>query len=104
MRYLVLLFAFYVAALTLMPCGDKSEVSSIKYAASFKAQTGAHSDCNADPCSPCCACTCCSVSRHLLGQPAPKFMNESVSDIYAEYSNHAIENQNIAIWQPPQFS
>lgn len=104
MRYLTLLFSFYLAMLTLIPCGDKIDASIKEYASTFHQQKSVNENCSFEGCPPSCACTCCSVSRHFIANPTKSFVVDIQLPSYGEYPIQEIKKQSIAIWQPPKLS
>src|SRR5574337_1056919 len=104
MRIFCLLFAFYVTALTIMPCND---VHAGKVASNIPLTIGQaqdHHERDNDVCSPFCTCTCCSVSVTFVAH----FNNVSITPPGHEITFAALtQNPQSSAgdhWQPPKIA
>ena len=113
MKLNIHLFAFYLLALSLIPCGDGGG-GIVEFALhQFGIEHQEHSDhqqhsnsCGDDACSPFCICNCCSTTVDLQVKPAlkiktplayqqagPDFFSKIYPDIFIA-----------TVWQPPKWS
>ena len=113
MKLAIHIFAIYMLALALVPCGDGGGgiVETLKHIAGIEHQHISDHDqhsnnCGDDTCAPFCVCSCCStvidtpeklpfqeVSLSPIPSSTPSFLlNINPSSFFA------------AIWQPPKFS
>ncbi|HUM50633.1 MAG TPA: hypothetical protein PK431_02420 [Chitinophagales bacterium] len=104
MKIGVIIFSFYLLALSTMPCAD---VSQVQIAKAHSVTASAKHQHNNDFCTPFCICACC-------GQPVTSKINYPVAqtilkpDIFNK--NIAINDQTFnsqfsaSIWQPPKIS
>lgn len=105
MKYIVILFSFYLVALTLIPCGDESDVrttESVSYSSQKDAMGLEHKV--LDDCAPFCSCNCCSFGKHFPLQITKKLIEPLAQITYAMSSISAVKMQPIAIWQPPKLA
>lgn len=109
MKNISILLALYILLLSLLPCGDglilldyqsKVENSSLE-------ENHQHSNnCNDDPCSPICGCSCCSIAMdypidlgiNLIMPPIP------FSQLPCSLSEEVSILSTFDIWQPPKYS
>ena len=112
MKIAINIFAFYLFALSLVPCGDGGggiiEMAEYVFGAEQQVQADhqQHSDpCDGDLCSPFCICSCCSLTLDITEKtplrvkaPAsilkvkPSFVPNIFPSIYCT-----------SFWQPPRF-
>lgn len=107
------IFAFYMLALALVPCGDGGggivELGKHFFDISHQEQADheRHSDnCGDDSCAPFCICSCCSSA--LSGPVKLPMLVKSPTPIQASVPSFTIQiipsSFNHSIWQPPKFS
>jgi hypothetical protein len=104
-KFLTLIFAFYILLLPGMPCMDTGECNEASQTEISKSQAAPQQE-NED-CSPFCNCACCG---HIL---TPNFqLNKiSIADPFAKqkkqscYHSVSLSSDFFGnIWQPPRFS
>lgn len=105
MKYLALLFSFYLIALTLMPCGDVSDNAvDAKTSYTIHKDTRAMENCNQEVCTPFCSCSCCSVGKNFPVQTVSISVDPVVLVSYCFYAASAPSEQAVDVWQPPKLS
>ena len=99
MKYIAILFSFYLIALTLLPCNDVLELK-----ASYSSQNNySNSDhCTEEGCAPFCSCSCCAVGKYVDLQATIKLTSPIIQVTYVIRSNTAIKQQPVDVWQPPK--
>ncbi|RZM25430.1 MAG: hypothetical protein EOO88_19335 [Pedobacter sp.] len=103
MKYLLIIFSLYMTILTLLPCQDGKDVSSVQNGSSAiqKASKGIEHF-EEDGCPPFCTCACCSVSRHFpIVKEQATIMAAHVMG-YTVYCIPAVSDQAIEIYHPPK--
>ena len=113
MKAFTRIFAFYLIALSLLPCGDNGGGILDMTKHLFGIEHEAHSDhehhnnaCGDDDCTPFCICSCCSMA---LDVPTKlpflvKYLPPTPAKLPISYSNFLPSNFHHSIWQPPRFS
>ncbi|MGJ1261866.1 DUF6660 family protein [Sphingobacterium spiritivorum] len=108
MKCLVVIWAFYFIALSIVPCSDginKCEDLSSSRQNIKDLLLHDHNQDQDDYCSPFCQCSCCSVTLTVfhfeilrISEPFSQFISDSVvitdSSVVCTYTG--------SIWQPPQ--
>ena len=107
MNLLRLLFTFYFAALTLMPCNDvKAQSVKGNSEKKFSYSEDNHSKDHGDICSPLCSCNCCQMTVTSLKveplMPLPKKAAEYFSKKIHFQKNDFAYLVYDQIWQPPK--
>ena len=99
MKYLAVLFTFYLVAITLFPCSDVPEPK-----ASYSSQNNYNysEKCSEEECTPFCSCSCCAVGKYVDLQTTVKLSNPIIQVTYIIRSNTAIKQQPVDVWQPPK--
>lgn len=103
MRYLAIIFCFYMTVLTLMPCQDKEDFSAhISQPNYYHEASKSNDHLQKETCTPFCTCACCSVSRDFI--QVKNYFNavETFPTQYSDYRMPALTEQFIEIYQPPQ--
>ena len=105
MKYIIILFSLYLVALSLIPCGDESDVSVVKQTR-YSSQTDPMGDEHdiLDDCAAFCSCNCCSFGKNFPSQITAKRIESVAQLTYALSTVFAVEKQSVAIWQPPKES
>lgn len=111
MNYLPIILSFYILALSLLPCGDVvsvfEEVDLVSIETAKQEDQHEHSNnCNDDPCSPICGCSCCSIIMdyiraifiHLVAPQKPSVQLPNT------FNNKIGILSIYDIWQPPKLS
>jgi len=113
MKLTIHIFAFYMLALSLVPCGDGGGgiVEIVNHLLGEEHQHISdheqHSnDCGDDTCTPFCICSCCSMALDI---PAKlpfqvKYLPPTPANLPSEYSDFILTSYHHSIWQPPRFS
>lgn len=110
MKYLSIILALYILMLSLLPCGDTvkilEDITTIEKLALEEDHHQHSNNCNDDPCSPICGCSCCSIVMDfptktgigLVIPPTPSLQlpNSFNSDLGIL--------STFFIWQPPKYS
>lgn len=105
MKYLAILFGFYLLTLTLLPCGDVSDNAvDTKTYYSFHKESGGMENCNQEACAPFCSCNCCSIGKNLPTEIVVVAIEPVVRGSYSLYAVSAPSKQPITIWQPPKLA
>jgi hypothetical protein len=105
MKIAMFVFAFYLLALSLLPCSDVHDAGNVAQTQAVLLQPHEHETDQKDLCSPFCACNCCSttIAVHF---DAPKvtvnkiFITESPKTVFQNFCFCAGFYGNI--WQPPK--
>lgn len=108
MKYFTLILSFYIFALVIFPCGDKSDCGQQDSRQNTLAEKH-HSDHSehSDHCSPFCICACCS---HFITAPNLFVSHTNATIQYPNsrnlsiYKIPAIKEAFTKIWQPPKLS
>jgi hypothetical protein len=103
MKYLAIIFSIYIILLSLIPCQDKEDIAvNIGSISSFHNDHTAKERSGQEVCPPFCTCTCCSTARHLVTKPVLGLFFKVVDRQYPDSKIPAVQEQSMAIWQPPQ--
>jgi hypothetical protein len=105
MKFLILLFNFYILALSILPCNDVdvcNENSDTKISMLTTNNKDDHKQ--TENCTPFCICSCCAVpiihqatnTNEIVKQTYLSVQYPSLKIFYPSYSS-------VAIWQPPKF-
>ncbi len=102
MKGLLLLFAFYLFALAVVPCHDAGECSEVRK------EIAAHDHEGEDEqCPPFCICACCG-SVMTTPQAPGWYTAGTVTPDYPEhtygYVSPAPDSLSTGIWQPPRMA
>ncbi|QQS95532.1 DUF6660 family protein [Sphingobacterium spiritivorum] len=108
MKCLIVIWAFYFVALSVVPCSDDinkcEDVSSSRQNAEDPLLHDHNQD-QDDYCSPFCQCSCCSVTLAVfhfeilhISEPFSQF----TSDHVAITDSFVVRTYSGGIWQPPQ--
>jgi hypothetical protein len=109
-KFFTLIYALYILALPLFPCGDKDDCIDEKAETSIAKQNNTeqqnheHEDEN---CSPFCTCMCCGQVITNLFYPVNSDINKKyfISKSTSSYNNNfRLPSYLDRIWQPPKFS
>ena len=96
MKFLTLIFAFLILALSSVPCSDKVNETD------NTVQTENHSDHSDDGCTPFCTCACCGIA---IPFEVLVFEDKNVNTImvshHFKYENLFTQDFITSIWHPP---
>ncbi|MCE7068516.1 DUF6660 family protein [Dyadobacter sp. CY326] len=104
MKYLIVILAFYMLTLALLPCGDKVEcIDNERYETTFNDNDHPDHDGHAENCSPFCICACCGQMLNIFTayhfDIKPTFAAVTSRSLYADPYFKIIPQ---SIWQPPK--
>jgi hypothetical protein len=101
MKIGVIIFSFYLLALSTMPCAD---VSQVQIAKTHSVTASAKHQHNNDFCTPFCTCSCCGgiAFYQSITSLQISFLSIDVDQIasIATFVSHDFQ----FIWQPPKIS
>ena len=113
MKAAISIFAFYLLALSLVPCSDGgmdiveivSSVFGIDHLSSSDHEQHSN-DCGDDTCSTFCICNCCSIALDILeALPFRLKTPPPTPNTTPSFVAHFIPNPSPdAIWHPPRLS
>jgi len=102
MKFLTLLFSFYILILSCLPCGDRKECNTEE--AQKISVTTTHQEHNhtTEACTPFCTCSCCVASAFY--QPLTSFSTSNIVFQSVQFQYEVVFNSYDlhSIWQPPQ--
>jgi hypothetical protein len=103
MRFLNIIFSFYIIALSIMPCTDIAACDHEEYENMGIAHPEEdHENCE-DTCSPFCACNCCGITiAFSVIEPfniEPLVISEKTNTLF-KLSEFSIFHHSV--WQPPK--
>jgi hypothetical protein len=105
MKYLAVLFGFYLISLALMPCGDVFDnTAGAKTAYSLHKVTEGTEKCNHEACAPFCGCNCCSVGKNFPLQFVYVKIEPLLLVSYSLYPVSMPNSQALEVWQPPKLA
>jgi hypothetical protein len=104
MKYLTIIFSFYMVILAVLPCRDRDDFADmVKSYTSIQNSHSGDEKAGQETCPPFCTCACCSTVRTLTPQlTTTTIFIQQVSRTYSEAPVHAVREQSISIWQPPR--
>jgi hypothetical protein len=97
-----ILLAFYLVALTTVPCGDSDNCNEIKHQQTSQTPNNpSHSD---EICTPFCVCSCCAA--HFLMDEFNPVLNQlaEVNTLLTLHKESKLSTAIIPIWQPPKLT
>jgi hypothetical protein len=102
MNFFKIILAFYIVALSLVPCSDgigkgHDEIANIENSTPSDAD---HPD-HAESCTPFCNCTCCGLALLTSGDNF-SFEIQTFSPIEFFYKNGTALSLSYSIWLPPK--
>ena len=104
MKIASIIFATYIAALSVVPCTDGYACSDEETAITASINDS-HSEEEEDACSPFCVCTCCATHIQLTYTYDIAFSNLiQNTELITFYVEHTLANKASSIWQPPRIS
>ncbi len=103
MKFLGLIMAFLVLALSVMPCADAAAtIYDGKAKSEIKNTTDQQAHNDADACSPFCYCACCaslSINHFIVSF---NLISPCVSNPTSSFLPAAVIEVALPVWQPPQ--
>lgn len=103
MKVIRLLFALYILAIAVYPCGDVDTCVDEQKVGIAVVEHENHSTTEQDACSPFCICSCCASHVQIRGIATLRMTNAihntTISTLYIE--KPFLENGH-SIWQPPR--
>lgn len=105
MRFLVLIFSFYLLAISVLPCSDAHNDCNNSKSKTELVQTHDHEKDANDFCSPFCNCNCCStvaVFSHNNSYQKTSIPDLINSEKFPSFDFLFVSNYNGNIWQPPR--
>jgi hypothetical protein len=105
-KYLVIVFSFYMTLLAIMPCRDTDDFGDFRTEnTSFNNDHSGNEKTGKETCTPFCACACCSTVRTIIPQQAAvSIYIQEIKQIFAQPSVPALLKQSLSVWQPPQIA
>ncbi len=103
--FVAYLMAFYVVALSCIPCQDEVELLPDSHVTAMAAADFDHGHREVvDLCSPFCICACCaSVTVTLTVAALPEsIVSQLIPPAYFSYLQTLYTGDRSGIWQPPQ--
>jgi hypothetical protein len=102
MKYMAFIFSLYFTLLAILPCQDREDkIASVVHVTIQKTHSG-NEQAGQEVCPPFCTCTCCSTARNLVSKPVLGLYFKVVNREYPDSKIPAVQEQSMAIWQPPQ--
>ncbi len=110
MENLSIILALYILLLSLLPCGDVimalDDITTVENITLEENDHQHSNNCNDDPCSPICGCSCCSIVMDypvgididLILPPIPFF------ELPCSLNSKIGILSTFDIWQPPKYS
>ncbi|WP_091156307.1 DUF6660 family protein [Mucilaginibacter pineti] len=102
MKYLAFLFSLYFTLLAILPCQDREDNMASVVHATIQTTHSGNDHAGQEVCPPFCTCTCCSTARNLVSKPVSGLFFKVVDRQYPDSKIPAVQEQSMAIWQPPQ--
>ena len=99
MKWLAIIFSFYLLSLPLMPCADVEEVCCEKDCTESSASS--HSE-ESDDCTPFCCCACCPATVFVKTKQPDWAIKESNGISHASFYHYYCSYISHTIWQPPR--
>jgi hypothetical protein len=106
MKFFTLLLAFYLLAISLLPCSDVHNDCKNTLTQNEQQQNQDHKTTHRDICSPFCSCSCCQVvsnipQQTIFPQLEAKFQFLA-APVFLTQSNFFHSQFLSSIWQPPR--
>ena len=101
MKIVAFVMAFWVLALSNMPCADAATING-KETSEVTKNTGSQQHNDADACSPFCHCACCAgftITHIIVSTLVNPFYNLNPTDSFLHADVVAVA---LPVWQPPQ--
>jgi hypothetical protein len=103
MKYMALLFSIYFAVLAILPCQDREDMIASVMHLTIKKGHACNDQKGQETCPPFCTCSCCSTARILTAKADLKLdVKVGLRKEYPQQTVPAVQEQALAIWQPPQ--
>jgi len=104
MKYTAFTFILYFILLAVLPCQDKDAMfANSSHMTVRKGQV--QDNCNGqETCPPFCTCSCCSTARNLTTNSITIIFFKVPDRQYPDGKILPVQEQPIAIWQPPQIA
>lgn len=103
MKFVALIMAFLILALSVMPCADAGAVTTDTKAKTEINKTTDQQHHNAnDACSPFCHCSCCSGFSISLFVAAVAIIPQYESNTISSFLPSDVREVALPIWQPPR--
>ena len=100
-RIFTFLFAIYMVALTLAPCGDRDfPQPDSRVVTCQNDQTAQHS--HEDCCSPFCTCNCCSLPVMMVRQFTIVMVPTRPEELKTPPVIQRETGYSVVIWEPPK--
>lgn len=106
MKWLNLLFGFYLVFLMSIPCSDGMSYSAASAIEINTAHQHEHDDKHSpEECTPFCICSCCSIVTNAPPEPVVLYGKPIMENIFrvSFYSDKHLPGFPNTIWQPPRF-
>jgi hypothetical protein len=103
MKFLTLLFSFYMLGLSFMPCADEIECKEKQTTIVSTEKGHEKHQHDTENCSPFCSCACCATT--VCFQQIAIYQVSKITFPLKKYSSYdfSYSSQSIAnIWQPPR--
>jgi hypothetical protein len=104
MKYLAILFSLYFSVLAIIPCQDKSDIAAKSASSTIHKSHSANEQNGQETCPPFCTCSCCSTDRNLTTNSITIVFFKVLDHQYPDGKILSVQEQPIAIWQPPQIA
>lgn len=101
MRLFCFIFALYVAALAVMPCGDNEDCTQSKLQIELADDHSEHEH-ESEMCTPFCICSCCGTSLQVANIFNFEIVTAVTSKPLPTSYTDSIQEISLSIWQPPQ--
>ncbi|WP_345331511.1 DUF6660 family protein [Mucilaginibacter defluvii] len=106
MKYVAILFSFYLTLLAVLPCRDSDDFGDlVKTHTVVTKSHSADEKAGKETCTPFCTCACCSTVRTITPyHPVIGIFMQEVQQTFGEPDVPALLTQSVSVWQPPQIA
>jgi hypothetical protein len=104
MKYLALLFSLYFTLLALIPCQDKEDMTAGVVQLTIQKSHSAAGEKGQETCPPFCTCSCCSTAKNLTTNSIIIIFFKVLDHQYPDGRILSVQEQPMAVWQPPQIA